>query len=301
VLNGKRYCAVLNPAAGGGKCGKLARPAIRRLAAFGFNIDVHETREAGDGSAIVKKAYAEGTRHFLAIGGDGTSFEVVNGLFPRPAGDSDPVVLAFLPLGTGNSFLRDFRIEDPESAIAAFVQQKEHPVDVIRAEHAGGAIHFINILSLGFSARVGALTNARFKRYGRLGYVMAIVGSVASLEHPVFPIRIDGGDWDRRPVTFLTFSNSRYTGGRMMMAPNAQLSDGKMDVVRIHPVSRGKLLRSVPKIFEGTHVEAPLGEEALAGTVELDSGETDVMIDGEVVNIALKKLVVLPRALTVIG
>jgi diacylglycerol kinase (ATP) len=300
-MNTRRFCAVLNPAAGGGRCGKLARPAIRRLAAFGFSFDVHETKAAGDGSAIVRKAYAEGQRNFLAIGGDGTSFEVVNGLFPRPEGDRDPIVLAFLPLGTGNSFLRDFRIEDPESAIAAFVQQKEHPVDVIRAVHANGEIHFINILSLGFSARVGALTNERFKRFGRVGYVLAIAGSVVSLDHPVYPIRLDGGEWDRRPCTFLTFSNSRFTGGRMMMAPNAELSDGKMDVVRIHPVTRGKLLRSVPKIFKGTHVEAPLGEEALASTVELDCSETDVMIDGEVVNIALKKIEVLPKALTVIG
>ena len=101
------YFTIVNPAAGGGRCGKLAARALDRLRAAGLHLEVRETRAPGEGAVHARAAYAEGFRNFIAVGGDGTSFEIVNGLFPD-ASTEGRAALGFLPLGTGNSFLRDF-------------------------------------------------------------------------------------------------------------------------------------------------------------------------------------------------
>jgi YegS/Rv2252/BmrU family lipid kinase len=293
---------IVNPSAGGGRCGRRVDGALARLRAAGLELDVRRTTRPGEATDIARAAYGEGARRFLAVGGDGTSFEIVNGLFPRPHGDDEPVTLGILPLGTGNSFLRDFQITDAESALCALERGDTRPVDVVRAEHDGGTIHYINLLSIGFTAEAGGLTNDKFKPLGAAGYVLAVLVCTARLSHPVFPMRIDGGAVDDRPCVLLSFSNSRFTGGTMMMAPHADPCDGTVDVIRIGPIGKVKLIRAFPRIFKGSHVEIPEVEEALAHEVELESvGETEVMVDGEVLRLSLKRLEVLPGALEVIA
>src|SRR5262245_31066984 len=113
----KPYLAIINPAAGGGRCGKLAAATLQRLRTHGLAVEVIETRQPGDATRIARESYAEGFRRFLAGGGDGTSYEIVNGLFPLDG--AERVSLGFLPLGTGNSFLRDFTETGAEYAIQA--------------------------------------------------------------------------------------------------------------------------------------------------------------------------------------
>jgi diacylglycerol kinase (ATP) len=114
------YLAVVNPAAGGGRTRKLLGPALDRLKAGGVEVEVVETSAAGDATRIAREAYGAGRRNFIAVGGDGTSYEVINGIFPQ-AGTGDPARLGFLPLGTGNSFLRDFSDRGVEHAIESLI------------------------------------------------------------------------------------------------------------------------------------------------------------------------------------
>ncbi|MDE3110676.1 MAG: acylglycerol kinase family protein, partial [Acidobacteriota bacterium] len=100
-----RFFAIINPAAGGGRCGKLAPGAIDRLQRYGVGIQVTRTSLPGEATELARQAYADGYRKFLAIGGDGTAFEIINGLFPESL-TRGRATLGFLPLGTGNSFLR---------------------------------------------------------------------------------------------------------------------------------------------------------------------------------------------------
>ena len=95
------FLAVVNPAAGGGRCGKLAPAALNELRAAGLAIDEVRTTAPGLATDLVRNAYRDGYRKFLAVGGDGTSFEIVNGLFPEALTGGQPT-LGFLPLGTGN-------------------------------------------------------------------------------------------------------------------------------------------------------------------------------------------------------
>lgn len=301
-----RYFTIVNPAAGGGRCGRQAPAALERLGRMGFDLEVHYTERTGQATELARRALEEGHRRFLAVGGDGTSYEIVNGLFsPRPhsrLAEPERPILAMLPLGTGNSFLRDFAITDAGGALRALERNESRACDVVRATHECGVIHYINLLSVGFSAKVGELTNRRFKHLGPAGYAAAVVITAARLTHPSFGIRLDDGQEDERPCVLLSFSNSRYTGGRMMIAPHADPGDGVLDVIRVGPMKRLHLVRSFPAIFKGEHIHRPEVEVTRASRVELDLPRpVDVMVDGEVQRLKLERLEVLPRALLVVA
>ena len=127
---GQTYLAIVNPAAGGGRSAKLLAPALERLQQAGIEVKVAATRSPGEATEIARDAYQRGGRNFIAVGGDGTSYEIVNGLFP-PAIAEGPPTLAFLPLGTGNSFLRDFSDRGVEHAIESLIARKNRHCDVM--------------------------------------------------------------------------------------------------------------------------------------------------------------------------
>src|ERR1051326_8512298 len=102
-----RFFAIVNPAAGGGKSAKLAGAALARLRNNGLKVDVIASSAPGHAGELAREAYVQGYRNFLAVGGDGTAHEIINGIFSRHA-NPERISLGFLPVGTGNSFLRDF-------------------------------------------------------------------------------------------------------------------------------------------------------------------------------------------------
>jgi diacylglycerol kinase (ATP) len=294
------YLAILNPAAGGGRCGRSAPAVLDGLRAAGVALEVATTTGAGHATVLAREAYAKGRRWFIAIGGDGTAYEILNGVFPEASAPGQGVRLGFLPLGTGNSFLRDFTETGAEHARSALVANRTRKCDVLCLEHDAGALHFINLMSLGFVADVCAVTNRRFKRFGEAGYGLGVLWGLAALRPRPMPYT-GAGDEVRDPLTFVSFCNSRFTGGKMMMAPRADCADGEVDVILARAMSRAGLLRTFPKIFKGTHFEHPAVSEERAREVGFDiEGPVDVMIDGEVVNVRPRALRVLPRALEVV-
>jgi diacylglycerol kinase (ATP) len=296
----RRYFVIVNPAAGGGRCGKLAPRTLGKLRSAGVEIEVAETRLPGDASALAKEGYGQGFRHFIAVGGDGTSFEIVNGLFPRE-NQTDRVALGFLPLGTGNSFLRDFTEHGLPHAIEAIIKQESRPCDVLCLKHREGQLHYINLVSFGFTAEAGTLTNNRFKALGEAGYLLATLVCWMRLHYPTFPLRVDEAlEIDRRPCTYLTFSNSRYTGGKFMIAPFANTADGLIELTRVGILKRLDFARTFPQIFSGAHMDHPLISHMAAHRVDFQISEPiDVMIDGEVVSCLPESIEILPQALDV--
>jgi len=295
------FLAVVNPAAGGGRSRKLVAPALDRLRASGIGVDIVETTGPGQGMQIARDGYARGYRKFIAVGGDGTSYEIVNGLFPRDPAAETPT-LAFLPVGTGNSFLREFTDRGAEHAMEALLARRSQPCDVLRLRHAGGVIHYINLLALGFAADVAALRARRFSAWGEVGYQSSILISLARMRRRPFPLRVDGqGEIDRRPSLFLTFNNSKYTGGSMLIAPRAEVNDGLVEYVRWGPIGRIGLIRNLPTLYDGTHIHHPLAERQAAKRIDFYLDEAvDLMVDGEVLTLQCHTLDVLPSALNVV-
>lgn len=298
---GQTYLAIVNPAAGGGRAGKLLGPALKRLHDGGIEVKVATTRGPGQATEIARDAYTRGTRHFIAVGGDGTSYEIVNGLFPEAIG-KEPPTLGFLPLGTGNSFLRDFSDRGVDYAIESLLAGQSRPVDVMHMRHRTGEIYFINLLSMGFSADVAALRARRFSHWGELGYFISIFLTLARFNRRPFPTRVEGQEqFDDRPCLFVTFNNSKFTGGTMMIAPNAQVADGLVEYVRWGPIRRLGLIRNLPRLYDGTHIQHPLAECKAVRCVEFKlDAPVDVMVDGEVLFLQSEQLDVLPQALNVV-
>ncbi|HKM46948.1 MAG TPA: diacylglycerol kinase family protein [Terriglobales bacterium] len=314
------FLAIINPAAGGGRCGERVGSALDRLRAAGIMLEKAETHAAGDATRIAREAYGRGYRKFLSVGGDGTSYEIVNGLFPEsssqlsaisyqenPHAEDQVPTLGFLPLGTGNSFLRDF--EDLasgksgiEHAMQALEARRSRPCDVMRLVHKDGAIYYTNLLSMGFAADVAALRHRRFLSLGQAGYLLSIFLCLARLERRPFPVRFDGQqEFDARRCLFLTFNNSKFTGGTMMIAPDAATDDGLIEYVRWGPIGRLGLIRNLATLYDGTHTRHPLAERHAVRRVEFQlDAPVDVMVDGEVLRLECRSIEVLPAALRVV-
>src|SRR3977135_537391 len=172
----ERFFAIVNPAAGGGRSAKLAGPALERLRKGGLEVDEVTTGAPGDAVHLARDAYAQGYRRFLAVGGDGTGHEILNGIFGRATiaqragaerrtaqsataerAAGDRVAMGFLPLGTGNSFLRDYTREGAKASLQALLESRTRTIDLMRLTHSSGEIYSFNLVSVGFTANVGAL------------------------------------------------------------------------------------------------------------------------------------------------
>jgi diacylglycerol kinase (ATP) len=298
----ERFLAIVNPAAGGGRCGKMASAALERVQRTGIELTIAPTNRAGEATEIARKAYGAGVRNFLAAGGDGTAFEIVNGIFPEALSQGRPA-LGFLPLGTGNSFLKDFTDRGVEHTIEALQRGSRQRCDVIRLHYAGGELYFLNLLTLGFPAEVAETANRRFKRWGELGYILAVFTRLANLKHLAFPHKLEsaGANWDRRESLFISINNSKFTGGKMMIAPRADPCDGAIEYVRWGPIGRLKLLWTLPQLFTGTHINRPMATRADAKRIEFElNAPVNVMVDGESMRLQCQSVEVLPGALDVI-
>ncbi len=296
---------LVNGAAGAGRAGRQLDALLTRLDALGILVEPTLTRYPGHATAL-----ARGLAHHpvvLVAGGDGTTFEALNGVMLDDVGArrASPPALGLLPLGTGNSFLRDLGISSLEQALTgldAALAGGGRRVDVVHATTAQRPFVYLNLLGLGFAATVGALTNRVFKPLGPAGYALATLVEVARLQARPFPRAADDGPRDDRDAVLLSFSNSQCTAGTMRMAPEARIDDGLLDIIRIGALGRLALLRAFPKIYAGTHVDHPAVESDRAREVVFHGlGEEPLMVDGEVFRGTLQKLTVWPSAVEVLA
>jgi diacylglycerol kinase (ATP) len=322
----ERFFAIVNPAAGGGRSAKLAGPALERLRKSGLEVDEVTTGAPGDAVLLAREAYTEGYRRFLAVGGDGTGHEILNGIFGGAAitqragaqhagaerrvaaqsataesATAERVAMGFLPLGTGNSFLRDYTREGAKASLQALLERRTRTIDLMRLTHSTGEIYSFNLVSVGFTANVGALTNRHFKPFGHLGYLLGVFVRLAQLRPLTFAVRCDEDrEWDSRPCLFLTFNNSAYTGGTMWIAPSADASDGLIEYVHWGPIGRFAALRMLPTIYDGKHMQHPQASRRAVRHVEFNMpNPVDVMVDGEVLALQCRALDIVPAAVDV--
>jgi diacylglycerol kinase (ATP) len=296
----ERFLAIVNPAAGGGRSAKLAASTLERLRKKALLIDVIASTAAGHAVQLAREAYNQGYRRFIAVGGDGTAHEILNGVLSAGNG-KERISLGFLPLGTGNSFLRDFTQDGATASLQALLAGRKRPVDLVRLRHSMGDVYSINLVSVGFTADVAALTNRFFKPLGHLGYLLGVFIRVAQLRRRSFALRCDDDkSWDERRCLFLTFNNSKYTGGTMLIAPQADPADGLIEFVRWGPIGRFGLMHMLPRLYDGTHITHPLASRRAVRHVEFNLPiPVDVMIDGEVATLECRSLDVIPAAVDI--
>jgi diacylglycerol kinase (ATP) len=255
-------------------------------------------------SALAAGAAQDGARLLVAVGGDGTVHEIVNGLLDARVGAD--VELAVLPRGTGKDFVRSVRIPRRlDEALAVARDGRVRTVDAGRATSLGwdgseAQAWFANFAGAGISGAIAARANDTSKMLGgRLSFIRATVSVFVGWKAAPITAEVDG---ERRegPMFEVLVMNGDYTAGGMWAAPDAAPDDGRLDVVLIGDVTKLDFVRTFPKLYRGTHLSHPKIELLGGATVTVEAAaKLPVVLDGEQPGTTPARFEIVPGALRV--
>ncbi|MCK9560512.1 MAG: diacylglycerol kinase family lipid kinase [Candidatus Marinimicrobia bacterium] len=274
---------IYNPFAGHGHAQKILPDVESIFEDNNVNFDLMTTDYHEHGITLVKEADFEKYDAVVAAGGDGTLFEVINGYFQNQSTRRIPI--GVLPVGTGNAFARDLDLDSNhwKEAINIISLNKPRQVDVGKFLTHGQTYYFLNILGLGFVSDVTA-TAHKIKAIGNLAYTIGVFHQTLFLHTFGARLEIDGQILEHDCI-FIEISNTRYTAN-FLMAPTAEIDDGRLDVTILKGLSRRKLLKCFPKIFTGEHVHMEEVETYQARKVKIITDTPKILTpDGEVLGI----------------
>ena len=282
---------LVNPLAGRKQGEKVARKTQAIFNARGIDVEIGCSRHIRHLSEIAAMEVNNGWDGIVALGGDGTVFEVINGMM---RGNPDlPIPLGIIPIGSGNSFVRDLAIKNRDDAIRKIVAGKTRAVDLGRCDCDDRTLFFINILGFGFVSDV-VQRAARYKRWGDFSYLIGVFLETMRLASCHLDFEIDGQRYQRDTV-FVEICNSTKTGGDMIMAPHAKIDDGLLDVVLLNRISRARLLAALPRIFRGTHLKLQEVETFSGRRMRFQpAGNKALTPDGEIAGTTPMAVSVLP-------
>lgn len=299
---------IVNPASAAGVT-EHHWPEVRAaLDDAGVDFEVRMTAFSGDATRLTREALGAGAQRVVAVGGDGTINEVVNGFFDEVAGDpiSPTAILGLLPSGTGGDFRKTAGIPVHKPAAAALLARGDsRPIDVARIDYldsAGRASawrYFVNIADCGLGGEVVARVNQGPKRAG--GRLTFLYHSLrAAIEFGRRPVRVEvDGTPIEGEMQNVVIANGRYFGGGMRIAPSAELDDGLLDVVLLS-AGRVRSLLDIRRVYDGSHIGRPgctwLRGRRIAVT-PLDGAEFLFDVEGEQAGAAPATVTVLPGAL----
>lgn len=302
---------VVNPRAGRRSASTTQRLA-EQLRSEGFAFEIVETAGPGDGVRLAREALDEGVRYLVAVGGDGTCHEVVNGMFRIPApvdvaagavpeAVSPDAVLAVVAAGSGCDVVRTFGLPAGVGAIGHLAGGETRPIDVGFVSYTGydgraDTRVFVNIAEVGYGAEVARQASRYPRALGRFRYLAGAYGALRSLRREHAVLRM--GDREISvPLVDLVVANCRFFGGGMKVAPAAEPDDGMLDV-QVFTGHRGQVIVLTPRIYGGRHVPHPDIVEYRAPVVTVEpAAPLLVEADGEVLGRAPATFTVLPRAL----
>ncbi len=311
---------IVNPHSAGGRTGRTwDKLAARLREAYGDFEDCF-TVAPGDGTRLARQALQEGASTVIAVGGDGSINEIVNGFFAAGPADAPSrairpeAALAVIPLGTGGDFIRSIGVpRDPVAAARALRSAPARRIDVGRVDfidHQGARAvrHFINVASFGIAGLVDKYVNASKKSLsprwrglgGTLAFAVATLRAGLAYSNSPVRVRVDEGPWRSGPIYNVSIANGRYFGGGMKVAPQARLDDGAFEVVRFGDMGLRDLLVDGLDLYSGKHVDLAEVSTARACTVEAESlGPREVLldVDGEQPGRLPARFSILPGAL----
>jgi len=284
------FYVILNPTAGRGVAGR-AWPTVRAvLQGVGARVELAETARHGHAEALAEAAARAGWAAVVAMGGDGTVHEVVNGLLRASGGDTTAAALGIVPVGSGNDFSLLAGIpRDPAEAARRIVSGAERRVDVGRV----GGRWFVNGVGVGLDARVAVEANRNRRLRGIGIYLWALARVLKSFRAPVMRVEIDGSEVIERPLTLATVGNGGRHGGGFWICPAAKIDDGLLDVCVCDELSTLRILRFLPKVLRGTHTGESCVHMRTARRVRITS-DTPLPLhaDGEILSEAARELVI---------
>lgn len=271
---------IINPKAGKkGQAQKLVKEIEAYFAAHGGEYEICYTHAPGEGKTIARAHAQKGEPiRVFACGGDGSMFDVLNGIIHFPN-----AVLGVLPCGTGNDFLKYFENGELFSSLDAQMAGETVTIDAIQA----GEYYCLNQASMGLDAKVCA-HKGKFNRIpfvgGKLAYTLALLYCFFTALKNKFTVQVDHTPPLSGEFLFSIAANGRYYGGGYMSAPRALVDDGLMDCVTITPVSRLRILSLLKKYTRGEHLDLPICTFTRGKTLTvICEEEAPVNLDGEVI------------------
>lgn len=275
---------VFNPMAAHKRAGKLLPEIEAGFSKLNISFDLRLTDYPEHAVDIVREADFDSYDGIAVAGGDGTLFESINGYYQNQSKRKIPI--GVLPVGTGNAFARDLELQTFQWKEALEIIQKNKPrkVDAGSFTTHGQKYYFLNIMGLGFVADV-TKTAHKLKLIGNVSYTIGVLYQTIFLKAFKLKMETDGKAVERESV-FVEISNTRYTSN-FLMAPNAEIDDGFLDVTILSRLNRRRLLQCFPKIFTGEHLEMDEIEQFKAKKIVIETDKPKVITpDGELVGIS---------------
>ncbi len=301
------WTIIHNPRSCSGKSAKQWPMIAGLLAQAGITYDLHVTEYAGHAISLTREAILTGARNFVAVGGDGTVNEVLNGIFGQTVVPTSEIMMTQIPIGTGNDWRRTVgipkRIED---CVAVLLQGKECIQDVgvvdWLSEGAQQRRFFCNVAGMGFEAAVGLKANAdkAAGKGGILGYIPALLGILYRYQATPVSFKVDAQPLPSRKFFTMAVGICKFNGGGMKQCPDAIVDDGFLDLTFINEVPKMVVVANFPRIFTGGFVKIKYVEQHRARQIEVLTGpETMLEVDGENIGQGAATFSVLHKALRV--
>ncbi len=272
-MENSKYFLIVNLIAGQGRCKEIFPSIKKELDRSGIEYDLHYTNEPEEATDVARMGIESGFTHIVAVGGDGTVNEVANGVVGTEA------ILAVIPAGTGNDFIRMTGIpSDYRQAARLLAHGRERSIDLGRINDQR---YFVNGLGIGIDAQVAQDVLKMERMRGAVAYLYAAVKEVFRFK--AFSVRLEGSDWsEEKECISLGFANGKYCGGGFKLAPLAQIDDGKIDVAAIGDFPVLERLIRLPQARKGEHLK--LSRVSYHQDVKVSLSSSDKLIahiDGE--------------------
>jgi len=295
---------IVNPVAGAYSTRRKWPLISRLLKRIGLSFDFQYTEGVGHAIELARAAASDGYQCLVAVGGDGTVNEVANGILYSTG--AAKTALGIISTGTGSDFVRSAGIpRDYPHACSALTSPKRLVIDVgvIEYQSKGQTLQrfFVNAAGVGFDAAVVEQTE-RLPKYfgGTIPYLAGVVRTLFSYRNKLVVLNV-GGEVESGRVLNVVVANGGYLGGGMHIAPQAELTDSLFDVVIVGDIGKLELLKELPKVYKGTHINHPKVRVKKAKHVSIQSPERMlVYADGELLGESPASFWVMPAALSLV-
>jgi len=306
-MAGPEIVGIANPEAGNGRARRYASRLERVLRSGGLSVPLHYTSAPLEGIRLSRDALDGGARIVLAIGGDGTVNEVVNGFLQGRRSRPD-AALAIAPVGTGTDFAKTLHeTADPSEVLERLQGNRRKAIDAGFVEYTDltgrpASRYFVNIAEFGSGGAVVEKVNRTTKLLGgRMSFLLAILSTLPKYRNKNARWRVEDGPWSQARVNNFVVANGRYFGGGLMPAPNAELDDGKFDVVVIGDIDFKTVRRHLGDLRQGTHLGLEFVSSIRGGSLETGSTEGALLdLDGELVGVDPTRFTCLPKAIDLV-
>ncbi len=296
-----RIALVVNPLAGRNRAGRELPTLTNALDEAGVEYEVRTTEHTRHATELARAAATAGSKTVVAVGGDGTVNEVVNGLMELE--HKDRPALGVVAAGSGADFARSFDLPQHTNDGLRGVIGDTRPVDVGRIESLSGdgpaVRHFVNIANVGLAASTVERAERLPRRLGKARYIVAFWPALARYRPSRVVLTVDGTTHAERAHNVLV-ANGRFAGGGMHFSPHSNPSDGVFDIqMNVGPKRQSFTL--IPRIYRGRHLPNDRIIQMSGATITIEpETAAPVEADGELIGTSPVRITVLPAALNLV-